>query len=256
MQDRQEEPNAPSDSYIYDEQTLTPLDIMWYDEFNPRFFEAVWREFQPTGPLVDRVDSPEIQAAILEETAKSIGKQLGKLIWQGDTAAGGGSPLRFFDGFIKLFAADGDTNQVVTQGVITAANIISVLEATEAAIPSDIWSDNNVVFNMNTTDFRLYLQAARALDFKGSDIADANENRFAGRAIRWYSGMAKDNIIVTKSTSDQDSNLWAAQDVNGDDENIKMARKDANSEKFFAKVLFKYAVNFGFAGEAVQYQPV
>jgi hypothetical protein len=186
---------------------------------------------------------------------KTIGAQLGKLIWQGDTAAGGASPLRFFDGFIKILGADGAILPTPA-GAITAANVIAILEATEAAIPAEIWDDPNVVFHMSTRDFRAYQAAARALDFKGSDIGDAMDARYAGRTIRFYNGMANDHIVVAKATAGRDSNLWAGIDTVGDDENVKIQRVQNNSELFFAKVLFKYAVNSPNPTETVLYKPV
>jgi len=256
LQDRQEDPDAPSDSFTYDERPLTPLDMMFFDLENPRNFESAWRPFQPTGPLVSVTNNPTITSAILMETVKTIGKQLGKLIWQGDLAAGGGSPLRFFDGFVTIAIADAGTIQVTPAGVITENNVISILEDTEAAIPSTIWQDPSVVFHMSTQDYRLYLASARALDFKGTNIVDAGESRFAGRQIRFYSDFPKDHIMVAKATSSNDSNLWAGVWVDGDEENVKIERYRPESERFIIKVLFKYAVQFGITEEVVLYQPI
>lgn len=252
LQARQEDPTVPSDSFNYDERTLTPLAFMFFDLMNPRNFEDVWRPFQPVGPLVDRVDNPKILNAILAETGKSIGTQIGKLIWQGDTA--GATALSWFDGFQKVLQASGTINPTPA-GVITASNVISILEATEAAIPANIWEDPNVLFHMNTADYRLYQQAARALDFKGTDIGDAMESRFAGRNIRFYSGLGKDHIIVAKSTAGKDSNLWAGIDVTGDSENIKVERYRPESERFIVKALMKYGVQSPNPTETVHYKP-
>ena len=106
---------------------------------------------------------------------------------------------------------------------------------------------------MSTQDLRLYKEAARALDFKGSNITDALDERFAGRAIRSYSGMTKDKIIVAKATTGRDSNLWAGVDVDGDEENVKVERYRPESEKFIVKVLFKYAVQVAQPEESVIY---
>ena len=253
LQARQATPTLPSSSFTWDERTITPLDAMFYDEVNPRTFEDVWRQWQPTGNLVDKVFDPDIQLAILSETTKSVNTQIGKLIWQGDT--GGVTALSFFDGYVKLITADAASVKITPAGVITAANIISVLEATEAGIPDSIWDDPDVVFHMNTTDYRLYLEAARALDFKGSNITDAEDSRFASREIRFYSGMSKDSIIVAKATTGNDSNLHAAVDMLDDPETVKVERLQANSELFFVKVLFKMAVNTAFGEETVIYNP-
>ena len=253
IQARLADPTTPSDSFTYDERTITPLDFMFYDKVNPRHFESAWRPFQPTGPLVDRVDNPQIQSALINETLKTVGTQIGKMIWQGDTA--GAAAISYFDGFQKILQAGGTINPTAA-GVITATNVISILEATEAAIPAEIWEDPNVVFHMNTADFRLYQQAARALDFKGSNIGDAMQERFAGRQIRYYTGLEKDHIIVAKATAGKDSNLWAAIDVSGDSENVKIERYRPESENFIVKVLMKYGVNSPNPTETVHYKPV
>jgi len=248
------DPVTAANAFTWTEKVIVPASMMFFDLVNPRNFESVWRPFQPTGPLVDRVDNPKIQAAIIAEATKTVGKQIGKLIWQGDTA--GVTALSWFDGFIKLIAADATTIKPTPAGVITAANIIAVLNAVDAAIPAEIWDDPTVVFHMNTSDYRLYLQAARTLDFKGPNIGDAGEERFAGRQIRYYSGMKKDHIIVAKATAGKDSNLWAGVNVVADTETVKIERYRPESERFIVKLLFKYGVNYAIGSEIVYYKPV
>ena len=247
-------PVTTADAYSWTERSITPASMMFYDTINPRNFEKAWRPFQSKGPLVDRVDNPQIQAAIMEQAMLSVGKQLGKLIWAGDKAATG-TPLVFFDGLITRAAADSNTIKPTPAGAITAANVISILEATEAAIPAAIWGDPEVVFHMHTNDYRLYLQAARALDFKGPNIGDAMQERFAGREIRYYEGLPKDRIMVAKANTGRTSNLWAGVDVDGDEENVKIQRYRPESELFIVKVLFKYDVNYGIPEQIVIYKP-
>jgi ATP-dependent protease ClpP protease subunit len=254
LQARQEDPSIPSDSFTYDERTLEPLDAMFFDTVNPRNFEEVWRPFQPVGPLVDRIDNPQMQAAIMEETMKTIGTQLGALIWQGDTALTTADPLGFFDGYIKILAADGAIAPTPA-GVITEGNVLSILAATVAAIPDAVYEDPNMVIHMSTADARLYEAASRALDFKGAAIGERGEMRYAGFEIRSYSGMAKDYIVIAKATAGKDSNLWAGVDVLGDESNVKIARYRPESEKFIVKALLKYAVQVGNPTECVLYSP-
>jgi hypothetical protein len=253
LQARVETPTTGNDSLTYDERSIATKFLMWYDTFNPNKWQDAWEQFFPNGMQVDTIDNPDIQAAILREILKTVGKQLGKLVWQGDI--GGSAELDFFDGFVTIATADAGTIKVTPAGAITEANVISVLESVEAAIPSSIWSDPEVVFQMNTGDARKYLAAARALDFKGSNISDAMEMRFAGRQIRHTDGMKANSILAVKSTADSTSNLWAGVWANGDEENVKIARLQANSELFFAKVLMKMAVNFANAEEVVIYNP-
>ena len=93
------------------------------------------------------------------------------------------------------------------------------------------------------------------MDFKGSNISDALEARFAGRNIRFYDGMKENSILIARGTPDNTSNMWAGVWMEADPENIKIARLQANSELFFAKVLFKMGVNFGHDEEVVIYNP-
>jgi len=247
------DPITAANAFTWTEKQIVPVSMMFFDKVNPRNFESVWRPFQPNGPLVDRVDNPKIQAALIAEATKSVGKQLGKLIWQGDTA--GATAISWFDGYIKLMLADATTIKPTPAGVITAANVIAVLNAVDAAIPSEIWDDPTVVFHMNTQDYRLYLQAARSLDFKGPGIGDAGEERFAGRQIRYYSGFPKDHVVVCKATAGKDSNLWAGVDVVADTETVKIERYRPESELFIIKMLFKYGVNYAIGSQIVIYKP-
>lgn len=249
------DPTVAAEAFSWTERSIIPADMMLFDKVNPRHFESVWRPFQPQGPLVDRVDNPRIIAGLVQESTKSVGKQLGRLVWQGDTSLLPTDPLRFFNGYITRAAADANTIKPTPAGNITAANVISILEATEAAIPAAIWGDPDVVFHMNTQDYRLYLQAARALDFKGPNIGDANLQRFAGREIRFYEGLPKNFIMVAKATTGKDSNLWAGIDVSGDEENVKIQRFRPESENFIVKILFKYDVNYAISEEIVLYEP-
>lgn len=239
-----------SGSFTYDERTLTPLSFMFYDETNPRDFEDVWREFQPTGNLADRVDNPKILSAITTETLKSFGTQIGKCIWQGDTA--GATAVSWFDGFEKILAADGAINPTPA-GVPTAGNIISLLESCVAAIPDAVYDDPNMIIHMSTSAFRFYQQAARALDFKGTNIGDAQDGIFGGFSIRHYSGMTTSKIIVAKSTGGRDSNLWCGIDVNTDETTVKIARKSAMSELFGVLVRAKYGTQVANPTECVLY---
>jgi len=241
-----------SDSFTYDERVLTPLSFMFYDEVNPRDFEDVWREFQPVGMLADRVDNPKILAAITSETLKTFGTQIGKVIWQGDTA--GATAVSWFDGYEKILAADGAINPTPA-GVITASNVISILESVVEAIPDAVFDDANYIIHMSTSALRFYQQAERALDFKGTNIGDAQDERFGGFAIRNFSGMSADTIIACKATAGRDSNLWAGVDISGYYENVKIARKSSMSELFGVLVRAKYGVQVGNPTECVLYLP-
>jgi hypothetical protein len=255
LQNRQALPTTPSNALAYTERQIIPLDVMYYDKFNPRLFESVWKEFQPQGSLVDRVTDPEMQRAIISVVGKSINKQIGKLIWQGNVAAGSTSPLRFFDGFITKAIADADVIDVTPAGNITASNVIAVLDATDELIPDALYDDPDLVIHMNTGDFRNYQTAVKNLTYKGQGPADSVPAIFKGREIRYYSGFPANYVLACKASPSPDSSLMAAVDMVNDPENIKIERWRPEGEEFFIKVLFKMAVNYPFGQEVVLYQP-
>lgn len=239
----------------YDEQELDPKEMMVYYRFNPRIYEPVWREFQPEGPLVDRVLDPEVQRALLQVTNDKIQKQLGELIWQGNNALATSSPLHFFSGYITRAAASADTIDVANIGVITAANVIAILEDVVQAIPDAIFDNSDLVIHMNTGDFRKYQEALRALDFKGSDLFEAGAQRFGGFEIRHYTGLPANSIMTAVSNANQSTtNMFGAVDMADDDKNILIEKWRPESELHFVKLLFKMDVNCGFFQEVVLYQ--
>lgn len=252
LQARVDTPAAPSDSSTYDEKTITPGDAMWYDEFNPKKFESVWADFWPRGAMVDQILDPAVMAAFVETVRERINEQIDKLIWQGDTA--GVTAVSFFDGYLKILAADGATNVVTPAGVITAANVISILESVLAACPAEVRESTSPALVMDHQDKYLYQEAARALDFKGSNISDAIDARFGGFPIVSVGGQLKDNIVMGNFGGPK-RNFHAATWMTNDPDNLKIARTLPKSELWFIKALFRFGVQVGFAEEVVLYQP-
>ncbi len=253
LQDRQALPTTPSNALAYTERQIVPLDVMYYDKFNPRLFESVWKEFQPQGALVDKVTDPEMQRAIISVVSKSINKQIGKLIWQGDTTTTGA--LRFFNGFIPLALADGSVANPTPAGNITSSNVISILDAVDAEIPDALYDDPDFIIHMSTKNFRDYQTAVKNLTYKGQGPADLVPALYKGREIRYYSGFPENYILACKASSTPDSALMAAVDMVNDPENIKIERWRPEGEEFFIKVLFKMAVNYPFSQELILYKP-
>ena len=68
LQKRKEDPQK-SDSkgdFTYSEKKLVPKDMMAFTLFNPRAFEHIWSEYQPTGDLVFRQLPANVQNILLQ----------------------------------------------------------------------------------------------------------------------------------------------------------------------------------------------
>lgn len=255
IQEQKATPDDPSNAASYTELAVTPVDMMLYDRINPRQFDTIWRQFQGDGPKVDRIMNPQVQAALLREFQKSVNNQLGDLIWAGDNSLAATSPLRFFDGYITLAAADSDVIDVTNIGAITEANVVSILEDCRQAIPDAILDDPNLVIHMNTGDHTKYVDSQYNKANKGpADFEGNSITRFRGIEIRHYTGLPANSIIICISSTGSDSNLVGAVDAASDAENIIIQKWRSDSDLFFVKANFRMAVGLVFGAQTILYQ--
>ena len=252
IQEYQAMPTDPSNALSFTPRFLIPDKMMVYDHVRPMEFQSYWREYQPTGPLVDKVLDPQIQRIIVELYQKQIGLQLGKLTWQGDKTLT--NHLRFVNGIVTRALADSDVIDVANQGLITSSNIISIFEACEAAVPDALFDDPDMTYHMNTGDFRKYQAASRALDEKGSQITAQEEPNFGGRKIKFYSGFPANHIMVAKgNTNPSSSNLRMGVNLTNDFDNLVIEKWRPEGDIWFLKAALQMDVNYAFGQEIVLY---
>ena len=249
-------PILGNDSMSKSEVIVTTGDQMWYDEFNPlRDFQEDWSYFWSSGRLTDAQAGLKIKQAILKTVTESVQNNIDKLIWSGDTASLD-VWLQRMDGLIKLIEANLDVNVVTPAGVLTKANIIDVLEAMIDATPDQVLEMQSPKIIMSHRDKQIYFSAIRdATISKGINIMEGGVPTFAGIPII-SCGIPKDHLVLTNATSGADSNLVGATWMWADTKGVKVERLQANSEVWFAKVLFKLGVNIVFGSQLTYYKPV
>lgn len=252
---REAMPTTKSATVTWSEATLTPAEMMIYiPDINPRIFEAAWRPFQPKGALPNKVLDPNVQKVFANVVLKQAQNQIGRLMWQGSTALAPTDPLSFFNGYVTRAAASSTNIDATTAGVLSAATIIAALESCNNSVPDALFEDPDMVFHMSTTSYRYYQQALRTATYKGSNyFGGKNENDFAGREIRHYSGFPNNTILVAKATTGTDSNFYAAVDKINDVENFIIEKLRPEGEHYFLKALFKMDANFSIDSESVYY---
>lgn len=234
----------------YTERTISPKDMMWYQEFNPATFEHVWQDFWPRGPMVNQVQDPKIMAAIVKTVRGSINTQLDNLIWQGDE--GGAVPeLAFFDGFLKTMTADADVIKYPIAAEISKGNIKDILSGMISAMPPAIRNNRRPKFIVSHKTFDAFGEYTVNVDYKGNDLFDPTTPRYRGYDIIPVGGMTDNQIVFAEATTGPDGNLFAGTWLANDRENFKIERLQANSEMFFLKSLFRYGVNYGKGQEIV-----
>lgn len=248
-------PVAPANAMTKDEKSIIPGNLMFYDEFDPRDFEGDWEFLWSQGPSVSAEAAAALWNAIKETVAGSVNSDLEEGIWQGDTGSAS-NWLNQFDGYLKLLDADGTVITVVPAGAITALNIVGILESVVAACPATVQEMASPAILMSHQDKYLYREAARALDFKGTNIDTKIEDMFGGYPIVSTHGIPKNRIVMGNIGSGDTSNFKASHWMDSDRNNVKIERLQNNSDLFFVKVNLDFGVNVVYGKEVVTYAPV
>jgi hypothetical protein len=239
--------------WTYDERLIVPADVMAFGRFLPSQFQAVWEQFWPQGAMVQQTMNAEVLRALLSTLQKRTNNQLDRLIWQGDTAGAAGIDL--FDGYLKTLANDVTVIDVTNAGVITASNVIGILTDVVNAIPDAVFAQSNavkVVCNHKTA--RFYDEAQAAQDFKGIDVTQGGVRTIMGIPLVAVGGIGDNNIVAGSFSTGDDSNFYGATWMGSDTSNILVDRYRPESDYWFAKITFRFGVNYGWGNEAVLYQ--
>ncbi|GAJ08416.1 unnamed protein product, partial [marine sediment metagenome] len=209
-----------------------------------------WEFLWSQGSTVRAEAAAELLRALLSTTAKTINNNIDALLWQG--SIGGDPHLEMFDGYIKLMTADGTVIDT-TPAAVTAANVISVLEAVVAACPAAVQEQVNATIICDHQTKYYYREAARGLTWKGSNIDGRIDDQFGGFRLVSVGGMPASTIVMCE-TGGTTSNLKASTWMESDFNNILIERLQNNSDLFFAKTSFDLGVNTVFGSEIVMHK--
>ena len=246
LQKRKEDPQK-SDSkgdFTYSEKKLVPKDMMAFTLFNPRDFEHIWREYQPTGDLVFRQLPTNVQNILLQELLKQVGNELGYQYINGEY---GDADSQLLDGILTQVAKDADIVKVKSTGT----TMLQRLKELRTHIPVTMRNNSNLRILMSVEDFDTYDDELTQLANKGAAPTDINQERYKGITIevltQWPAGL----IVATLCDSGMNGNLFAAVNLQ-DDENVILIDKWANaSEMYFFKMLMKADTQIGFGEEFI-----
>jgi hypothetical protein len=194
-----------------------------------------------------------IDAAFVETILGTTKEDVEKAIWRGDTASAS-SQLKQFDGLVKIInAASGTVQANATPFIatavtaITAANIISVVQAVYSAIPVEILDKPNLTVYMGVDNFRTYqlaLTNANLFNFIATDNA-LGEMKIHGTNVTIVStpGLTGTNAIYAL----RDSNMFLGVDLENEQEDFKFWYSED-----FDLVRFKYRTKLGVQVSQVQ----
>ena len=246
LQKRKENPGVEDSkgNFNYDEKSLDPKDFMAFTVFNPRAFEQIWRKWQPKGNLVFAELPPEAQNALLEELSKQVQFELGYHYINGEY---GEDDDHLMNGILTQMAKDKDLIVVESE----ETTMLGKLKAVRRAIPKAIRNNSNLRILMSIDDFDTYDDELTEREAKNASETDVNSKRYKGIAIETLAAWPDGLIVATLCSPDADGNLFAAVNLQ-DDENVIQIDKIANaSELYFFKLLMKADTNIAFGEEAV-----
>jgi hypothetical protein len=187
-----------------------------------------------------------IDEAFVETILGTTNEDTEKAIWQGDTTSCK-SQLKQFDGLVKIInAASGTVQANATPYIatavtaITAANVISVMQAVYAAIPIEILDKADLKVSVGTHIFRLYqlaLTNANLFNFIATDNA-LGEMKIHGTNVTVVStpGLNNTNAIYAL----RDANMFLGVDLESEDNDFRFWYSED-----FDLVRFKYRFKMG-----------
>ncbi|MDR0872177.1 MAG: hypothetical protein LBN27_01750 [Prevotellaceae bacterium] len=246
LQKRKENPQLTDSkgNFNYSEKSLEPKDFMAFTVFNPRSFEQIWRPFQPKGNLVFAELPTEVQNALLDALSKQVKFELGNHYINGEYAEGT-DDTKLFDGILTKMAAA--TDLIIASTAETT--MIKKLAVLKAAIPTAIRNNPNLRILMSVKDFDAYDNELTARDSKNADDTKVNDKFYKSIKIETLAAFPDGLLVATLCSPDTDGNLFAAVNLQ-DDENVIQIDKWANaSELYFFKMLMKADTNIAFGEE-------
>jgi hypothetical protein len=226
----------------------------------PKDFEAYFsQEALKAGSTYEDFGWAEFQTKFTEQKNKMIAKQLEVGIWQGNTASSNPN-LSPFDGLIKLIDAgspvDANVSGYVSGGpiaTITAANVVSVLNAVYKAIPVEIIDAEDLKVMVGNDVYRLAVLAYQALNLYNYKVdGDANQTFIIPGtnvelvAVNGLNGTG--DIYATTL-----SNIAMAFDLEAEEENYMIWYSKDNNEVRY-RVAFKLGVNVAYTTLCVKFK--
>ena len=232
------------------EKAITMAEMQLEFEIDPMAFNLDHKFLWATGPEADQSPAPELRNAVLSVVSKQFNTKLETLLWQG-----GLTGITGWEADIAASDVAGDTIVVSAQGVITPANVIGILEdVLAAATPEMRELGNPSIITTHAVKYS-YLEAQRALSFKGAEVTEAGLPLFGGIPIISTHGMTANNIYMLNAGSGDESELKAAVWAESDRFNVLMAKNNPLDDTFGVKISFACGTGTVYNKQIVSYLP-
>jgi hypothetical protein len=268
LQPRAVTPTQSGGDITVDGNTLTPHDVMVYQEFNPRDFESHWNAEDLSATLLTRQLPPTVENYISLLIVQRAFEQYEIGTWMASSqyannvnvpSSDARYQLQFWDGFMKKFIADSGIYKTSSPVTLTSSNIgdkfkdlYTAAAQNNKALLTKATRYQRMKFIVSINTDLIYEDFLTTQPFKNNDTTEKGIRKYKGYEIVPVAGVPDNTIIFTEALAATDGNLWGGMNSILDD-NFQLQRLFPNSEMFFFKMLAKFDVNYGFANKIFVY---
>jgi hypothetical protein len=233
------------------EAVLQVTDLMTNIEVCKEQFASDWEAMQTGRGYINDVIPANFADFLLSYLAGKISEQIEFNLWVGNFSGsvGGASGYTAFNGLLKVISdAKSGTPDYNIAAALTAANIMTAVDATVAVIPASIIGSPNTKCYMSRKTYQLYMQACMAAGTGGplQPADNAILKQVYGYEIYVCPGFSNDCLLFA-----QPDNLFVGTDLVSDLNEVKvvdMSLTDASDNVRMA-MRYRFGTQIGFAGD-------
>lgn len=234
------------------ERYLTLGEYLIYQKFNPQQFADHWYAKDMPDMLMDRGLPVEANSVIIYEIMRQNAKYLNKLIINGNTSLS--TNMKYINGFVTKMSADASVLKVSSPTTLTNTNIGGEFDKGYALLIDAMKYDFDVKLYCSYHTFDLYTEYQRTTQtYKGVDVTEMGVKRYRGHNLQPVADFPDNTFFFGKGLTSMDSNLVMGVNSTSDENNLKIAPLQANSDLWFVKGKMKVDVNYVFPGQIVYY---
>ena len=202
------------------ETVLTPTNLMIQTDLCSKTLLESWEALQMRAGA-GAPPPASFNDYVISYLGEIISDSTETTIWNGNVATAG-EFTGFVQGAVGILVADGTVNDVVNVGgagvEYTATNIIENLQNCTAAIPTAVYTKEDLYIYMSPKSYRVYISAISTLGYVNAYSMNGDYDAvFEGIKIAVCTGMNNDVLVAAEK-----SNLFFGTDLLSDQASINM----------------------------------
>lgn len=183
---------APTGSVTLTEKLLTPKKIMNQQEICKEDLRQIWSSATMGFSAHNDQMPSDVAEALITEILADTAEAVDKDIWQGDATNTGE-----FDGFIKLFAADGSVvKPTALAAAIDKSNVIAETEKVINATPQAVAQASDVVWGISYNWALALEQAMVSAGISNGLGGNAHQLQYGSRVFEVINGLPDNTMVV------------------------------------------------------------